>query len=236
MSAVRLFFRFLAQEGIAPDVAQHVKTPRLSKGHKKDYFTPNQVNDILRSCDRSTPEGRRDFAMLLLMTVCGLRTIEVSRANIEDLRTVGSQTVLYVQGKGRVEKNDLVRLPPVVESSIRETFADRPTSPSSPLFVSFANCNKNGRLTTRAVSWIAKKAFRRVGLDSPRLTAHSLRHTAVTLALMGGVDLAEVQQFARHSNISTTQIYAHNLDRMQNHSESTILGSLSLQEIEKNGR
>ena len=229
LCAVRLFFRFLAQEGLGVDIAQHVKSPKLSRGHKKDYLTPNQVRDVLQSCDRSTEEGRRDFALLLLMTVCGLRTIEVVRANVEDLRTVGTQSVLYLQGKGKTEKLDLVRLPPEVESAIRATFADRKVDRTSPLFVSLSDRNKGGRMTTRSISRIAKEAFRGVGLDSSRITAHSLRHTAVTLALMGGVDLAEVQQFARHANIATTQIYAHNLDRMKNHSESAIFNALSLQ-------
>ena len=54
------------------------------------------------------------------------------------------------------------------------------------------------------------------GLDSDRLTAQSLRHTAVTQALIAGQTLQEVQQFARHSNINTTLIYAHNLENEKN--------------------
>jgi integrase len=60
------------------------------------------------------------------------------------------------------------------------------------------------------------------GYDSSRLTAHSLRHTAVTLSLLGGKSLQEVQQFARHTNIATTQIYAHNLDRAKNNCEEVV--------------
>lgn len=54
------------------------------------------------------------------------------------------------------------------------------------------------------------------GFNPPRLTAHSLRHTAMTLALKGGATLQQVQQFARHRLIETTLHYAHNLEYVQN--------------------
>ena len=225
--AVRLFFRFLKQEGYAEDIAEHIKAPRLTKGHKKDYLTSAQCKDVLAAFDRSTPQGRRDYAAVLLMTVCGLRTIEVVRADVGDLRTLGDSTVLYVLGKGRSEKTDFLRIPPVVEKAIRESLKDRKgVGADAPLFSSLSRNNLGGRMTTRAVSGIAKEAFRAVGIDSERITAHSLRHTAVTLALLAGVPLEEVQAFARHSNIATTQIYAHNLDLMKNKSESAICGAL----------
>lgn len=69
-------------------------------------------------------------------------------------------------------------------------------------------------MTTRSISRIAKKLMGEAGIDSPRITAHSLRHTAVTFALLGGASVQDVQQMARHADISTTMIYAHNLDRM----------------------
>ena len=69
-------------------------------------------------------------------------------------------------------------------------------------------------MTTRAVSGIAKAALRDAGIDSTRITAHSLRHTAVTLSLVGGASVQEAQALARHADISTTMTYAHNLERM----------------------
>ncbi|MBQ6001302.1 MAG: tyrosine-type recombinase/integrase, partial [Synergistaceae bacterium] len=77
-------------------------------------------------------------------------------------------------------------------------------------------------LTTRTISGIAKRTMRQAGFDSPRLSAHSLRHSAVTLSLLAGADLAEVQAFARHSNISTTQIYSHAVDRINSMCENAI--------------
>ena len=77
-------------------------------------------------------------------------------------------------------------------------------------------------MTTRTISGIIKGHMRAAGYDSERLTAHSLRHTAATLALMGGATIQEAQQMLRHSNINTTMLYSHNLTRAANTSEARI--------------
>lgn len=223
ITALRLFFQWTAQEGLYPDIAQHLKGAKLTKEHKKDYLTSSQVKAVLESMERDTAQGRRDYAIFCLMVTGGLRDIEVHRANIEDLRTLGDSTVLYLQGKGREERAEYVKIPAPVELAIRASLADRTdTTGRDPLFISQSNNSKGGRISTRSISGIVKRNLVRAGYDSDRLTAHSLRHTAVTLSLLGGNSLQEVQQFARHANIATTQIYAHNLDRARNKCESTI--------------
>ena len=221
--AVRLFFQWTEQEGLYPNIAQHIKGAKISKEHKKDYLTSSQVKAVLAGIDTDTAQGRRDYAILALMVTGGLRDIEVHRANIEDLRTLGDNTVLYLQGKGREDRTEYVKVPAEVEKAIRASLADREdTDGSQPLFTSLSNNSKGGRMSTRSISGVVKGSLVRAGYDSDRLTAHSLRHTAVTLSLLGGNSLQEVQQFARHANIATTQIYAHNLDRANNKCESTI--------------
>lgn len=225
--AVRLFFQWLEQERIYPNIAQHIKGAKISKEHKKDYLTSSQVKAVMGCIERDTPQGRRDYAIFALMVTGGLRDIEVHRANIEDLRTLGDSTVLFLQGKGRQERAEYVKVPTEVERAIRASLADRTdTQPDKPLFISMSNNSKGQRMTTRSISGIIKGSLKRAGYDSHTLTAHSLRHTAVTLSLLGGNSLQEVQQFARHSNIATTQIYAHNLDRMKNQCENTIASAI----------
>ena len=73
---------------------------------------------------------------------------------------------------------------------------------------------------------IAKTAMRQAGYNSSRLSAHSLRHSAVTLSLLGGQSLAEVQAFARHSNIQTTQVYSHAVERIRSMCESTVCNAI----------
>ena len=221
--AVRLFFQWTEQEGLYPNVADHVKGAKLDKNHKKDYLTSRQVKKVLETAREESLQGLRDYAILALMFTGGLRTIEVSRANVEDLRTAGDSEVLYLQGKGHEEKTDYIKLMPEVEDAIRAYLKARgAVEPTEPLFTSTSNNSKGARISTRTVSGIVKTALKNAGYDSDKLTAHSTRHTAVTLALMGGQKLEEVQQFARHKNLQTTLIYAHNIDRAKNNCEATI--------------
>lgn len=227
ITALRLFFKWTAQAGLYPDIADHIKGAKLDTSHKKDYLSAMQIKDILSTIDTRTAKGKRDYSIFVLMVTGGLRDIEISRANIEDLAQKGGCTILYLQGKGREERTEYIKVVPAVEKPLREYLRTRKKAKSiQPLFTSLSNNNKGERLTPKSISSIIKAILINAGYNSDRLTAHSLRHTAVTLSLIGGLPLEEVQQFARHKNISTTQIYAHNLDRAKNRSEETIAKSI----------
>ena len=227
LAAARRFFAWTEQTGIYPNITVGVKAPKIDKGHKKDYFAASQIKTILSGIDRSTVEGLRNYAVMALMTTGGLRTVEIIRADISDLRVVGDTPVLYVQGKGRTDKTEFIKLTPQVEQAIRAYLKARGNiEAQAPLFSSVSRRNKGARLTTRTIRGLCKNAMIEAGFNSNRLTAHSLRHTAVTLALLAGQELAEVQHFARHHNISTTQIYAHNIDRMNSQCEAVISNAI----------
>ena len=227
LSAIRRFFEWTESNGLYPNITKGIKAPKINKGHKRDFLTASQLQSMMKGIDRHTVEGKRNFAILALMATGGLRTIEVMRANVEDLSTIGGLPVLFVQGKGRTDKKDFVKLTPEVLTAIRDYLQARDqVKRNEPLFVSCSHRNKGKRLTTRTISGIAKNSMITAGYNSSRLTAHSLRHSAVTLALMAGQSLAEVQYFARHSNISTTQIYAHNVDRLRSGCEASISSAI----------
>ncbi|WP_180062436.1 MULTISPECIES: tyrosine-type recombinase/integrase [unclassified Acinetobacter] len=229
LTATRLFFRWLEQEGLYKNIADKIKGAKVEHGHKKDALTVDQVKDVIDTftADTEASTAKRDYAIFCLMVTCGLRTIEVVRADLEDLRTLGSKTVLYVQGKGKDEKSEYVIITREVEKAIRSYLATRKdTAAKAPLFTSTSNNSKGQRLTTRTISGIVKERLKLAGLNSNRLTAHSLRHTAVTLSLLGGSTLQEARQFARHSNIATTEIYAHNLERIANPCEGIVSSSI----------
>lgn len=225
LSAVKRFFSWSESEGLYPNITAGIKAPKIDKGHKKDAFSGEQVKEILAGMSKDSLKGLRDFAMLGLIATTGLRTIEVVRANVEDLRLNAGVPVLYVQGKGKTSKADFVKITPKVLAAIQAYLKARgQVKASEPLFVSHANRNNGGRLTTRTVSGVCKKAFAVAGYISSRLTAHSLRHSAITISLMAGQSLQEVQAFARHSNIATTTIYAHNVNRLKSQCENLIEG------------
>lgn len=123
--------------------------------------------------------------------------------------------VLTIQGKGRREKDAFVVLGEESLSPIREYLLARGCDGSSqPLFASLSDRNLGGPVTPRTVSKIVKDRLRAAGLDDAQLTAHSLRHTAVTFALMNGATAQQTQTMARHASIETTMLYAHNVDRL----------------------
>lgn len=225
---VRRFFEWTESVGLYPNVAGKIKGARIDREHKKDYLTSEQVKAVLQGIDRTTLQGKRNYAIVALMITGGLRDIEVSRAKIEDLRTSGNNTVLYLQGKGHDEKTDYVIIPEQTERAIREYLRERGrANPTDPLFTSLSNNSTGKAMTTRSISEVAKQSMIQAGYDSERLTAHSMRHTAVTLALIAnGGNIQEAQQFARHADISTTMIYAHNLERQNNQCSRLIAESV----------
>lgn len=225
---VRRFFEWAESAGVYPNVAGKIKGARIDREHKKDYLTSEQVKAVLQGIDRSTLQGKRNYAIVALMITGGLRDIEVSRAKVEDLRTAGNNTVLFLQGKGHDEKTDYVIIPEQTERAIREYLKARgKADQTEPLFTSLSNNSTGKPMTTRSISEVAKQSMIQAGYDSERLTAHSMRHTAVTLALIAnGGNIQEAQQFARHADISTTMIYAHNLERQNNQCSKLIAESI----------
>jgi len=227
LAAVKLFFQWTEREGIYPNIADRVKGVRLDTEHKKDYLTTKQTQKLLETVDRTTLKGLRDYAILSLMITTGLRTISVVRANVEDIRAAGDTAALYYQGKRHNERAEYVKLAEPVEKAIRDYLKARgPVKGKDPLFASIANRNGGERMTTRSVSRVAKDNLIAAGLESDRLTAHSLRHTAATLNLRNGGTVEETQQLLGHTNINTTLIYSHALEREGNNSENRIAAAI----------
>ncbi len=100
--------------------------------------------------------------------------------------------------------------------------ARKQSTHEDPLFASHSTKNFGMALTTRSVSRIVKLRFKKVNLDDSRLTAHSLRHTAITLSLLAGATAQEARSMARHADINTTLIYAHNINRIKDAPEKKI--------------
>ena len=227
LSALRKFFAWCESEGLYANITSGVKSPKISHEHKRDAFSAEEVKGIMQSIKRDSLEGLRNYAIFTLIASCGLRTIEVVRANVGDIHRVSGVLVLSVQGKGHTEKDAFVKLDTRVAKAISAYLEARGNvSDDEPLFASCSRRNYGKRLTTVTIWTVCKKAMVSAGFNSHRLTAHSLRHTAVTVALMGGMSLQEVQAFARHSSMNTTLIYAHNVNRLKSLCEATIANSI----------
>lgn len=217
LTALRQFFAWLESDKVFPNIAGSIKGKK-QPDQSKDALTGIQCRKLLDSVD-----CRRDYAMLNLMIRTGLRTIEICRANIGDIRDKDGEKILWVQGKGRDEKDKFVVLTAESLEPILDYISSRKAvHPENPLFVSHSNNHAGHRLTTRSIRKAVLKHLDNAGLKSDRVSAHSLRHTFVTLAIENGADPQQVQASARHVSIGTTMRYYHNRDRIKNAAEKVI--------------
>ena len=221
--AVKRFFAYLEGCRKYPNVAKDVKGIKQPKGHLRESPTVSQVKDMLAQIDRSTVQGKRDYAVVNLMARTGLRTIEVIRANIEDVKQEAGEALLFVQGKGRDSKDEFVLLTEASLEPILDYLKVREKAePGDPLFASHSDRNNGQRLTTRTLRQITKDAFRSIGIDRKKLSAHSLRHFFATQSLKAGAPLLQVKEAMRHASIETTEKYLHCLDRIEKGAERYI--------------
>ena len=235
LRSVAQFFRWTAAAGLYPNIAENIHAPKIRHDtHKKDALTAADVLKIEKSIQaaadekkaaaameekdtagriiRATEQGKRDYAMYVLAVNAGLRTIELSRANVKDIEVRNGRAVLYIWGKGHTEPDQRKPLAPQVYAAIKDYLnarSDRPTA-NSPLFVATGNRSGGQRIAETTISKILKRAMQAAGYDSDRITAHTLRHTAGTNVQEITQNLYVTQKYMRHANPATTEIYLHN--------------------------
>ncbi len=223
ITSVRRFYEWTEANKFYPNVAKGIKTPKRKQQFKKQPLLPAQATALLSYYQ---DKALRDYAIVNLLLRTGLRTIEIIRANVEDITFKGSQRVLLVHGKGRDEKDNFVLLTNKAYQPIEEYLSSRgKVNSSDPLFTSTSNNSKGERLSTRSISYIAKEGLKAIGLDERAFTAHSLRHTTAVNILRAGGSLEMAQMTLRHSNPATTQIYTATLNeerRLQDSGEALI--------------
>lgn len=227
LTAIRIFYRWLESKKICPNIAKGIKGTKKPRGFKKDSLTPYQAVMLLNSIERDSLGGLRDFALLYTLLTTAVRESALVNANVEDLRQSGGEALLYIQLKGGDSKDTPALIDEDVLKQIRAYLSERgEVKDDDPLFISLSDRSKGQRLTLRSVSRIVKERLKSVGLDDKRLTGHSLRHTGLTFSLLSGASLQETQNLAGHSDINTTLIYAHNIDRIKNAPERKIVSFL----------
>jgi len=211
LSAIRMFVRFLASEGlIRQDYASQVRYPNLWK-HLPDFLTLEEVERFLNAPDCSRPLGLRDRSILELYYATGARVSELTTLRVESIHF--PLMLVRLLGKGGKE-----RLVPFGErarawiggwlAEARPAMAARnPRGDSGLAFVT-----RSGKALSR--DWIFRKVkeyAKKAGIAG-RVSPHVLRHSFATHLLEGGADLRMVQELLGHASVSTTEIYTH-LDR-----------------------
>jgi integrase/recombinase XerD len=202
-TGLRAFLRFCHLSGRTPrslvGAVPQVASWRLAKLPKA--VPPDTVTALLVSCDRRTTYGRRDFAVLMLLSRLGLRAGEVAGLRLEDIDWRAGE--LVVRGKG--SKLDRLPLPADVGQAVAAWLRrGRPRCAAREVFTRVRA--PHGKLSSGGVGAIVRAACVRAGVDG--VHAHRLRHSVATQMLRAGAGLAEIGQVLRHESPLTTAIYA----------------------------
>ena len=206
VTALRGFFRYLRHRGeIDTDLAACIPSvPDYSFSTVPKFLPAGSVEKILRGADRSTPRGRRDHAILLLLARLGLRTCEVVRLELEDIDWEVGQITIRGKG-GRWSKLPLA--PDVGKALAAYLQHDRPRCSTRRLFVT-QRAPITGLSSGAAIVKTVTRALKRAGIASERKGGYLFRHTLATEMLGRGASLREIGEVLRHRKADTTWIYA----------------------------
>ena len=223
LTATKIFFRWLNQESLYPNIADNLKSGvKPSHSHKKDALSTEQCAELIQGVKaiskvkklHNEEKELRDKAILSLMCTSGLRTIEVVRANVNDIRFERGKCFLFVQGKGHSDADEKILLAKQTQKAIQAYLKIRKPAASSEDDVAFAYdkiLTKDAALKLlEQYDIIVSAAY--YGL----MTQHEFVENDC------GVELPKIQMIARHKNLNTTLIYQHAFERFNNDGEQLL--------------
>lgn len=206
-AAVKMFFRFLALEGVVSrNVTAALDSPRLWR-RLPSVMSPEEVGKLLDAPDTSKPLGVRDRAIIELLYATGARVSEVCGLDVDSihydygyLRCMGKGSKERVVPVGRTAMGWVLRYVEEVRPRLLRGQA------SAALFLS---SRRRGRRLRRESVWALVKKYAGLAGIRKNVSPHTLRHSFATHLLSGGADLRSVQEMLGHASIVTTQIYTH---------------------------
>jgi site-specific recombinase XerD len=203
VAELRSVLRFLFLQGMAPMRLGSSVPPvggwRLAT--VPPTISPEDVQRLLDSCDRSTLIGRRDFAMMTVIARLGVRSIEVARLQLEDLDWRAGE--LLIRGKGG--RQDRLPLPHEVGQALVDHLSGRPLVTASRR-VFLTQRAPRGPIRADLVGDVVRRACRRAGVG--QVGPHRLRHALARDLLRRGAGLRAIGQVLRHRDLATTALYA----------------------------
>lgn len=210
-----LFDHLLENNAIAGGNPVHgVKRPRIETNEgKTPALGDDQAKMLLTAPDDSTLKGMRDRAILAVLLYHGLRREEAAQLMTGDMQERRGIKHLQVRGKGG--KTRYLPLHPVAAERIHE-YLERDTQRepgNGPLFRSIRGRTAGGAVTGNGIYKVVAHWAQAAGIDVDGLGVHGLRATAATNALEHDADIAKVQVWLGHANISTTRLYDRRLQR-----------------------
>jgi integrase/recombinase XerD len=224
LSALSSFYRHCAEHSlVAGNPTVGVRRHRIDPDHTATVgLDRDQAKAFLAAADADTGPARlRTAAAARLLLHLGLRVDELAAADVADLGHDRGHRVLTVTRKGG--RRATVALPPATAAAL-DTYLDmRADQPPGPLLAT-----ASGRRLDQAALWkLVRRLAHAAGIPSwAQLSPHSLRHTAITLALDAGAPLRDVQDFAGHRDPRTTRRYDRARDSLDRNAAYTLTAYL----------
>lgn len=213
---LRGFYRYCKLNNYSEDITYEIRGMKIQATFKRQALSLEDSKRLLALAKRRAKDvvGMRNYAIVAILLTTGLRSIEIERADVLDLDIVKGDHVLYVMGKGHDAKDAFVKISDEVYEIIQEYLLAR-NNDHDALFLTHNKRSESKRLSTKVIRSAVKELLISIGYNSKAYSVHSLRHTFATTALMEGASLLETKEALRHSDVSTTQIYAHQVENMK---------------------
>ena len=221
-------------------ISWQIEVKNLPATSYKDTSGPGSevIEMLIQSLEnQKTPKATRDIAILRLFHDLGLRRTELSNIDFDDI--VPRQSIVWIMGKGRLEKEALTLPQPTLESIIK--WVQIRGTQAGPLFYSLDNgSGKNQgeravtdhrRLSGQGIWKIITTYGKSIGI---RIKPHGIRHTAITNAVEltdeMGLTLDQAMDFSRHKRVETLMVYRDRIDNVQGKLADAVAKKLSDQE------
>lgn len=201
--------------GVCDYSLEDIKGEKVEKYRDTTGIDAETFKRVLAQCDRSTPQGKRDYALLRLLWGNALRRNEISQLNIRDFDP--SSKTLRILGKGRGTQSEVIDLGAgTVEAIAQWLEVSRGVRPDdAPLFTSLDFHNNGHRLTGDGLRKIVVRLCSKAGVKKT-MSPHRIRHSAITAALDAtDGNVRKVQKLSRHRQLDTLMIYDDNRGRDQ---------------------
>ncbi len=207
LAALKSLARYVAS--VAPEHLERCRLirkllPARFEKPEINYLTEDEVVQLLAAIDVSTPAGRRDRALLLLLYNSGARVQEVVDLDVGDLH---DEVIAFVHLLGKGRKRRTCPLWPRTTLAIRRMLEDRRNlDRSQPIFLSA----RGQRLSRSGVAYLLGRAGQNGALTpchAKRLSPHTMRHTTAMHLLQSGVDITTIAAWLGHAQLTTTHAY-----------------------------
>ena len=204
IATIKNFFLFLESENLKSDLLNtEISLPNKEK-KLPEVLSEEEVIELLKTPDKHTDLGKRDYALLEVLYSCGLRVSEAEKLQLNQINT--QEKIIKVVGKGKKE-----RIIPIRDEALNaiKDYIYNVRSKKRIVDKNYVFLNRSGKKLTRQVIYsLVVKYAKYAGIEK-KIHPHTLRHSFATHLLDNGADLRVVQELLGHTNIGTTQLYTH---------------------------